>query len=182
MHNMMNKRQFIEMTVKDQHSVVFKVNNQDEFFRGVSKELNEDYLFVETEEGKNSKFKMDDIIEIYVIKSSSSKHCAIQSHSLMRGSKDDLENLVLQFESLNDDVKKQITSSLSKVLGKQVIISKMDITSYNVSEIEMIANMINGYILTIKTLDIRSELLELYNNMDLPQKTCFGKGLNHDRE
>ncbi|WP_255319864.1 MULTISPECIES: hypothetical protein [Paenibacillus] len=37
MHNMMNKRQFIEMTVKEQRSVVFKVNIQDEFFRGVSK-------------------------------------------------------------------------------------------------------------------------------------------------
>ncbi|WP_440108976.1 hypothetical protein [Paenibacillus sp. QZ-Y1] len=50
MHNMMNKRQFIEMTVNKQRSVVLKVNNQDEFFRGVSKELNEGYLFVETEE------------------------------------------------------------------------------------------------------------------------------------
>ncbi|WP_353881792.1 hypothetical protein [Paenibacillus amylolyticus] len=101
----MNKRQFIEMTVKEQHSVVFKVNNQDEFLRGVAKELNEGYLYVETEEGKNFKFKMDEIIEIYAIKSPSPKHSAIQSHSLMKGSKDDLENLVLQFESLNDDVK-----------------------------------------------------------------------------
>lgn len=177
MHNMMNKRQFIEMTVKEQHSVVFKVNNRDEFFRGVAKELKEDYLFVETEEGKNFKFKMDDIIEIYAIKSSSPKHSAIQSHSLMKGSKDDLESLVLQFGSLNDDVKKQITSSLSKVLSKQVIISKMDITSYNVSEIEMITNTINGYLLTIKTLDIRSEFFESYN-----RKTCFGKGLDHNQE
>ncbi|WP_413034460.1 hypothetical protein [Paenibacillus xylanilyticus] len=178
----MNKRQFIEMTVKEQRSVVFKVNNQDEFFRGVSRELNEGYLFVETEEGINFKFKMDDIIEIYAIKSSSPKHSAIQSHSLMKCSKDDLENLVLQFDSLNDVVKKQITSSLSKVLGSQVIISKMDITSYNLSEIELIANTINGYILTIKTLDIRSELLESYNNMDLPQQICFGKGLDHNLE
>ncbi|MEC0200882.1 hypothetical protein P4H35_31515 [Paenibacillus taichungensis] len=100
----------------------------------------------------------------------------------MKGSKDDLENLVLQFESLNEDLKKQITSSLSKLLGKQVIISKMDITLYNLSEIELIANTINGYILTIKTLDIRSELLESYNNTDLPQKTCFGKRLDHNRE
>lgn len=179
---MMNKRQFIEMTVKEQHSVVFKVNTQDGFFRGFSKDLNEGYLFVETEEGKNYKFKMDDIIEIYAIKSSSPKHSAIQSHSLMKGSKDDLENLVLQFESLNDNAKKQITSSLSKVLGKQVIISKMDITSYNLSEIEVIANTINGYILTIKTLVIQSEFFETLNNMDLPQKTCFGKRLDHNRE
>lgn len=140
----MNKRQFIEMTVREQRTVVFKVKNQDEFFRGVSKELNEDYLFVETEEGINFKFKMDDTIEIYAIKSSSPKHSANQSHSLMKGNKDDLENLVLQFESLNDDVKKQITSSLSKMLGKQVIISKMGITSYNSFENEMIANTING--------------------------------------
>lgn len=145
MHSMMNKKQFIEMTVKEQHSVVFKVNNRDEFFRGVAKELKEGRLFVETEEGKNFKVKMDDIIEIYAIKSSSPKHSAIQSHSLIKGSKDDLENLVLQFESLNDDVKKQITSSLSKVLSKQVIISKMDITSYNVSEIEMITNTMDIY-------------------------------------
>ncbi|GIP44765.1 hypothetical protein J45TS6_32240 [Paenibacillus sp. J45TS6] len=178
MHNMMNKRQFIEMTVKEQRSVVFKVNKQDEFFRGISTELNEDYLFVETEEGINLKFLIDDITEIYAVNSSSPMHSAIQSHSLLKGSKDDLENLVLQFESLNDDVKKQITSSLSKVLGKQVIISKMDITSYNLSEIEMIANTINGYILTIKTLDIRSEFFESYNNMDLPEKTCFGKVLD----
>ncbi|ETT41961.1 hypothetical protein [Paenibacillus sp. FSL H7-689] len=177
MHNMMNKRQFIEMTVKEQHSVVFKVNNRDEFFRGVAKGLKEGYLVVETEEGKNFEFKMDDIIEIYAIKSSSPKHSAIQSHSFMKDSKDDLENLVLQFESLNDDIKKQIISSLSKVLSKQVIISKMDITSYNVSEIEMITNTINGYLLTIKTLDIHSEFFESYN-----QKTCFGKGLDHNRE
>ncbi|MBE7682226.1 hypothetical protein GUA98_17290 [Paenibacillus sp. P13VS] len=51
MHNIMNKRQFIEMTANDKRSVVFKVNNQDEFFRGISKEINEGYLFVETEEG-----------------------------------------------------------------------------------------------------------------------------------
>ncbi|KAA8748155.1 hypothetical protein FE296_18840 [Paenibacillus sp. UASWS1643] len=180
MHSGMNKRQFIEMTVKEQHSVVFKVNNRDEFFRGVAKELKEGYLFVETEEGKDFKFKMDDIIEIYAIKSSSPKHSAIQSHSLMKGSNDDLENLenlVLQFESLNDDVKEQITSSLSKVLSKHVIISKMDITSYNVSEIEMITNTINGYLLTIRTLDIPSEFFESYN-----QKTCFGKELDHNQE
>ncbi|WP_416296260.1 hypothetical protein ACM7Q1_05290 [Paenibacillus illinoisensis] len=102
----MNKRQFIEMTVKEQCSIVFKVNNQDEFFRGVSKELNEGCLFVEAEEGINFKFEMDDIIEIYAVKSSSPGHIAIQSPSLMRGSKDDLENLVLLFEGLNDDVKK----------------------------------------------------------------------------
>ncbi|MGD0031222.1 hypothetical protein SLT67_07665 [Paenibacillus illinoisensis] len=174
MHDMMNKRQFIEMTVKEQRSVVFKVNKQDEFFRGVSKELNEGYLFVETEEGTNFKFKMDDIMEIYAIKSSPG-HIALQSHSLMKGRMDDLENLVIQFESLNDDVKKQITSSLSKVHDKQVIISKLDITSYNLSEIEIIYNMINGYLLTIKTLDIRSEFFESYNNFDLPQKNCFGK-------
>jgi len=173
---MMNKRQFIEMTVKEQRSVVFKVNKQDEFFRGVSKELKEGYLFVETEEGINYTFKMDDIMEIYAIKSSSPEHIALQSHSLMKGRMDDLENLVIQFESLSDDVKKQITSSLSKVLDKQVIISKLDITSYNLSEIEIIYNMINGYLLTIKTLDIRSEFFESYNNFDLPQKNCFGKG------
>ncbi|MFE6076769.1 hypothetical protein ACFVQB_20105 [Paenibacillus sp. NPDC057886] len=180
MHNSMNKRQFIEMTVKEQRSVVFKVNNQDEFFRGVSKELNEGCLFVETEEGINFKIEMDDIIEIYAIKSSSPGHIAIQSPTLMRGSKDDLENLVLLFEGLNDDVKKQIIFSLSKVMGKQVIISKMDMTSYNSSEIEMIANTINGYILTIKTQDIfRSEISKSYNNMDLPQKTYLGQGLDH---
>ncbi|WP_440120084.1 hypothetical protein [Paenibacillus sp. QZ-Y1] len=78
MHNRMNKRQFIEMTVfKEQRSVVFKVNNQDEFFRGVSKELNEGYLFVETEKGIIFKFKMDDIIEIYAIKSSSPNMTAV---------------------------------------------------------------------------------------------------------
>ncbi|XOJ01586.1 hypothetical protein ACMX2M_07585 [Paenibacillus polymyxa] len=154
MHNMMNKRQFIEMTVKEQRSVVFKVNIQDEFFRGVSKELNEGCLFVETEEGINIKIEMDDIIEIYAIKSSSPGHITIQSPSLMRGSKDDLENLVLLFEGLNDDIKKQIIFSLSSEMDKQVIISKMDMTSYNSSEIEMIANTINGYILTIKTQDI----------------------------
>lgn len=178
MHNKMNKKQFIEMTVNQQRSVVFKVNKQDEFFRGISTELNEDYLFVKTDEGVNLKFLIDDITEIYAVNSSSPMHRAIQSHSLLKGSKDDLENLVLQFESLNDDVKKQISFSLSKMLGKQVIISKMDITSYNLSEIEMIANTINGYILTIKTLDIRSEFFESYNNMDLPQKTCFGKFLD----
>ena len=74
-------------------------------------------------------------------------------------------------------LKKQITSSLSKVLGKQVIISKMDITSYNVSEIEMIANTINGYIFTIKTLDIRSEFFESCDQM-----TCFEKGPHHNRK
>ena len=98
------------MTVKEQRSVVFKVNIQDEFFRGVSKELNEGCLFVETEEGINIKIK--------------------------------------------DDIKKQIIFSLSSEMDKQVIISKMDMTSYNSSEIEMIANTINGYILTIKTQDI----------------------------
>ncbi|WFA86749.1 hypothetical protein [Paenibacillus amylolyticus] len=143
MHNMMNKRQFIEMTVKEQRSVVFKVNIQDEFFPGVSKELNEGCLFVETEEGINIKIEMDDIIEIYAIKSSSPGHITIQSPSLMRGSKDDLENLVLLFEGLNDDIKKQIIFSLSSEMDKQVIISKMDMTSYNSSEIEMIANTIN---------------------------------------
>lgn len=140
---MMNKRQFIEMTVKEQRSVVFKVNIQDEFFPGVSKELNEGCLFVETEEGINIKIEMDDIIEIYAIKSSSPGHITIQSPSLMRGSKDDLENLVLLFEGLNDDIKKQIIFSLSSEMDKQVIISKMDMTSYNSSEIEMIANTIN---------------------------------------
>ncbi|MEK4072638.1 hypothetical protein MHI01_01960 [Paenibacillus sp. FSL M7-0656] len=139
----MNKRQFIEMTVKEQRSVVFKVNIQDEFFPGVSKELNEGCLFVETEEGINIKIEMDDIIEIYAIKSSSPGHITIQSPSLMRGSKDDLENLVLLFEGLNDDIKKQIIFSLSSEMDKQVIISKMDMTSYNSSEIEMIANTIN---------------------------------------
>ncbi|WP_127539964.1 hypothetical protein [Paenibacillus illinoisensis] len=129
MHDMMNKRQFIEMTVKEQRSVVFKVNKQDEFFRGVSKELKEGYLFVETEEGINFTFKMDDIMEIYAIKSSSPEHIALQSHSLMKGRMDDLENLVIQFESLCDDVKKQITSSLSKVLDKQVIISMVSTLS-----------------------------------------------------
>ncbi|PQP83566.1 hypothetical protein C0Q44_02385 [Paenibacillus sp. PCH8] len=179
MHNMMNKRQFIEMTVKEHRSVVLKVNNQDEFFRGVSKELNEVYLFVETEEGINYKFKMDDIIEIHAIKSSSPEHIAIQSPSL---TKDDLENLVLLFQDLNDDVKKQIIFSLSEVLGKQVIISKMDMDSYNLSEIEMIVNTINGYLLTIKTQDtFRSEISKLYNNMDLPQKTYLGQGLDHNR-
>ncbi|WP_339304024.1 hypothetical protein NST33_16465 [Paenibacillus sp. FSL L8-0435] len=81
--------------VKEQRSVVFKVNNQDEFFRGVSKELNEGCLFVETEEGINIKIEMDDIIEIYAIKSSSPGHISIQSPCLMRSSKEDLENLVL---------------------------------------------------------------------------------------
>lgn len=177
MHNSMNKRQFIEMTVKEQCSVVFKVNNQEEFFRGVSKELNEGCLFVEAEEGINFKFEMDDIIEIYAVKSSSPGHTAIHSPNLMRGSKDDLENLVLLFEGLNDDVKKQIIFSLSKALGKQVIISKKDMTSYNSSEIEMIANTISGYILTIRTQDIfRSEISKSYNNMDLPQKTYLGQG------
>ncbi|MET3941934.1 hypothetical protein ABIC22_004746 [Paenibacillus sp. PvP094] len=116
------------------------------------------------------------------MKSSSPTHSAIQSHSLMKCSKDDLENLVLQFESLNGDIKQQITSSVSKVLGKQVFISKMDKTSYNLSEIEMIANTINGYILTIKTLDIRSEFLKSNYDIDLPQKTCFGKELDHNQE
>lgn len=173
----MNMRQFIDMTVKEQCSVVFKVNNQDEFFRGVSKELNEGSLFVQAEEGINFKFEMDDIIEIYAVKSSSPGHIGIQSPSLMRGSKDDLGNLVLLFEGLNDDVKKQIIFSLSKVLGKQVIISKMDMTSYNSSEIEMIANTINGYILTIRTQDIfRSKISKSYNNMDLPLKTYLVQG------
>ncbi|MFS0874040.1 hypothetical protein AB3N00_29160 [Paenibacillus xylanilyticus] len=183
MHSSMNMRQFIEMTVKEQRSVVFKVNTQDEFFRGVSKELNDGCLIVETEEGLDFKFELHDIIEIYAIKSSSPGHIAIHSPSLMRGSKEDLENLVLLFEGLNDDVKIQIIFSLSKVLGKQVIISKMDMTTYNSSEIEMIANTINGYILTIKTQDIfRSEISKSYNNMDLPQKTYLGQGLDHNRE
>ncbi|WP_228469394.1 hypothetical protein [Paenibacillus sp. JNUCC31] len=170
------------MTVKEQRSVVLKINNQDEFFRGVSKELNEGYLFVETEEGIHYEFKIDDIIEIYAIKSSSPEYIDIQSPSLMKGNQDDLENLVLLFEDLNDDVKKQIIFSLSEVLAKQVIISKKDMDSYNLSEIEMIANTINGYILTIKTQDIfRSEISELHNNMDLPQKTYLGQGLDHNR-
>ncbi|WP_458122673.1 hypothetical protein [Paenibacillus sp. Z3-2] len=67
------------MTVKEQRSVVLKINNQDEFFRGVSKELNEGSLFVETEEGINYEFKMVDIIEIYAIKSSSPEHIDIHS-------------------------------------------------------------------------------------------------------
>lgn len=123
---------------------------------------------------------MDDIIEIYAIRSSSPGHIAIQSHILMEGSKNDLENLVLLFEGLNDDVKKQIIFSLSEMLGKQVIISKMDMTSYNLSEIEMIVNTINGYILTIKTQVIfRSEISKSYNNMDLPQKTYLGQWSDH---
>ncbi|WP_440108978.1 hypothetical protein [Paenibacillus sp. QZ-Y1] len=125
---------------------------------------------------------MDDIIEIYAIKSSSPEHIAIQSPSLTKGNKDDLENLVLLFEDLNDGVKKQIIFSLSEVLGKQVIISKMDMDSYNLSEIEMIVNTINGYLLTIKSQDtFRSEISKLYNNMDLPQKTYLGQGLDHNR-
>ncbi|KAA8745449.1 MULTISPECIES: hypothetical protein [Paenibacillus] len=126
---------------------------------------------------------MDDILEIYAIKSSISGHSSIQSPSLMRGSKEELENLVLLFESLNDDVKKQINFSLSKVLGKQAIISKMDMTLYNLYEIEMIVNTINGYILTNKTKDIfRSEISKSYNNMDLPQKTYLGQWLESTNE
>lgn len=53
--------------------------------------------------------------------------------------------------------------------------------SSNLSEIKMLANTINGYILTIKTQDIfRLETSKSYNNMDLPQKTYLGQRYNHN--
>ncbi|MDQ8738687.1 hypothetical protein [Paenibacillus sp. LHD-38] len=165
---MMNKQQFIEKTVKEQRSIVIRVKNADEFVRGISREVNEKYLFVETEECSIFKVAITDIIEIFAIQSPSQNRNVSESHSdetQENGYEPDL--IIAQYKNLNDDDQQQIISDLSKHFGKLLIISRSELATYNSAEVEMISNL------------IRSKCFQKLNNMDLPQKIFFGQ-LNHN--
>lgn len=168
MHNMMNKQHFIEMTIKEQRSIVIRVKNADEFVRGISREVNEKYLFIETEERSIFKVAITDIIEIFAIQSPSPNRTVSKTHSVeIQENGNELDLIIAQFKNLNDNDQQQIISDLSKHFSELPIISRSELITYNSAEIEMISNV------------IRSKWFQKLNNMDLPQKICFGQ-LNHN--
>ncbi|WP_054027514.1 hypothetical protein [Bacillus sp. FJAT-28004] len=101
---MMNKQQFIEMTVKEQRTIVIRFKNADEFVRGISREVNEKYLFVETEECSICKVVITDIIEIFAIQSPSQNRNVSKFNSVeTQENGNELDLIIAQFKNLNDD-------------------------------------------------------------------------------
>ncbi|SFS56107.1 hypothetical protein [Paenibacillus sp. 453mf] len=167
----MNKRQFIEMTVREERSVILRIKDQDEFIRGVSKSMQNSTLIIESEEGGSLQYKISDIIDVFAVKFVAPAQLSIQSHYVQSNdSEDDIENLVHQFHHLSEDDQNQLITRLSHIFEKDVVISTLELKTYSPAEILLLTDIINGYILTLRTPDLYS-ISNSINMMDLPSNT-----------
>ncbi|MEK5057113.1 hypothetical protein BK126_17675 [Paenibacillus sp. FSL H7-0326] len=172
MSRMMNNREFIEMTVKEERSVVLRVKDHDELVRGVSKLMNDHCLFIDSEEGNSLKYEMDDIIEVFAIQSLTPSQMSVQTHlAQSTDSDDELEILVQEFNGLTEDHQLRLTTRLSQIFKKDVLISTSELETYSLAEICMLTDIINGYILTVRTPNL---LPKSIHTMNLPSKIEFG--------
>ncbi|MFD2701029.1 hypothetical protein ACFSVM_11180 [Paenibacillus shunpengii] len=172
MSRMMNKREFIEMTVKEERSVVLRVKDHDELVRGVSKHMNDHCLFIDSEEGNRLQYEMDDIIEVFAIQSLTPSQMSVQTHlAQSTDSDDELEILVQEFNGLTEDHQLRLTTRLSQIFKKDVLISTSELETYSPAEICMLTDIINGYILTVRTPDLFPKSI---HSMNLPSKIEFG--------
>ncbi|SMF85809.1 hypothetical protein SAMN05661091_3163 [Paenibacillus uliginis N3/975] len=111
------------MIEKEQHSVVIKVKNTDELVRGISRKMNQSYLFIETEESPILRLAIADIIEIFAIQSPPQNRTVLQWKNV----ETKLGLIIAQFKNLNDNDQEQIISELSKYFGKPLIISRNEL-------------------------------------------------------
>lgn len=68
MGNLINKQQFIELTVKEQSHVAIRITSASEFIRGISRDMNGSYLLIETEDGFIKQVSLADIDDIFAVK------------------------------------------------------------------------------------------------------------------
>lgn len=172
MARMMNKREFIEMTVREERSVVIRVKDHNELVRGVSKHMNDHCLFIDTEEGDSLQYEMDDIIEVFAIQSLTPSQMSVQTHlAQSTDSDDDLEILVQEFNGLTEDHQHRLATRLSQIFNKDVLISTSELETYSPSEIQILTDIINGYLLTVRTPGLFPTSI---HTRDLPSKIEFG--------